>query len=915
MLRFFRWTSIAGFTAAAAYFWEKDKWEIALTSIIIPVLAGLIPLLFQKDTSEIKSKESWLKSFFKGRNLKKQYFTLLRYQNRDFDIKGLSTQTEHTLELDQVFVELKLQPQAAHKATADPLQNTPSKFRGDSYPIWRFFSMLSDNEGVQNPKLVIVGPPGSGKTTLLRHLTLILTSTSKNTDIKKLKLKKIPSLLFLRDHVNEIANNPSVLLPEIIEMDVKKWDVIIPLSWFSKKLKSGECLVLLDGLDEVADLVLRRKIVIWLEKQIHTYPKNAFIITSRPHGYKENPITGVSVLEVMPFNRSQIDHFVQKWYLANEVKSHDADDPGVRMSAKSGADDLLRRLEKTQNLMELAVNPLLLTMIATVHRYRSALPGRRVELYKEICEVFLGKRQESKGISLDMIPAQKQSVLQTLAYEMMCGNIREVRMPDAIEIIKSPLLMVAPNITPEIFLKSIEQKSGLLLERELGIYVFAHKTFQEYLASMYVLEKNMEGDLYSRLNNDWWHEVIKLYSAQTDATKIITTCLDQDPPSSVALSLAIQCLEEAHQVQPQLRDIAERILFENAEDADQDIRAIVGEALLSNRLKHLTALSPSTFIDTKLVTNAEYQIFIDEMRARGEDYYYPAHWMQRFFPQGEAHAPVIGLTPQDALTFCEWLTELHAGSGEWYFRLPVKDELVLKDYSELPGFWILQKIEHKNSEKLKPVEMWQNPKIPWPPIPEQFVQKTMQEDIKLVISHLRFGSNLPELNDDLYIQLSNILKRLMKSSQNSNQLLADTANDLYTMLTPPFIRPIDFAYDSTDLTTYDQSISDTIELFANPDFQDGMMSSIKCFSDLFYSNSKKIGRYKLIFTAFAFKLLIKWIEKNKSFFTRVNTIAPQNKIEYLIDQYMDNLIIYGRQLKVTQPFEGLLIVKEVEKDI
>ena len=262
-----------------------------------------------------------------------------------------------------------------------------------------------------------------------------------------------------------------------------------------------------------------------------------------------------------------------------------------------------------------------------------------------------------------MVPAQKQSVLQSLAYEMMGGNIREIRKDDALQIIKSPLTMVAPTLNPEDFLKSIEQQTGLLLERELGVYSFAHKTFQEYLASMYVLEKNLEDQLYDRINDDWWHEVIKLYSAQTDATQIIITCLDQDPPNAIALSLAIQCLEEARQVKPELRDITERILFENAEDNDPEIRTIIAHALLSNRLKHLMAISPTIFIDTHLVTNAEYQVFVDDMLWKNKEDYSPIHWMQKSFPSGTAHSPVTGLIPDDALAFCEWLTELHAGSG------------------------------------------------------------------------------------------------------------------------------------------------------------------------------------------------------------------------------------------------------------
>src|SRR6266540_609308 len=168
------WSSLAGFTAVAGYFWQKGDLEIAVA--VVGIIVAIILFLLQKSGSEEKNRNSWLNSFLSGPDFKKQYFTLLKYQNRDFDIKGLSTQTKYTLELDQVFVELKFQPQAAHKATSDPLQNVPLKFRKDSYPIWRFFTLLSD-ERAQNPKIVIVGPPGSGKTTLLRHMTLLLATT------------------------------------------------------------------------------------------------------------------------------------------------------------------------------------------------------------------------------------------------------------------------------------------------------------------------------------------------------------------------------------------------------------------------------------------------------------------------------------------------------------------------------------------------------------------------------------------------------------------------------------------------------------------------------------------------------------------------------------------------------------------
>jgi hypothetical protein len=916
-LRTILWIVVAILLILCGYYYIQGDVEKAISTFIIPLALAVFGGIFQvvlQSNQDVDANGAPISSRgFKNKDFQKQYFTLLGYQNRDFDIKGLSTQTVHTLELEQVFVELKLQPQAPHKATADPLNNIPGEMRSDSYPIWQFFTMLSENEKSQNAKIVLVGPPGSGKTTLLRHITLLLATPLKNEANKKLKLKKIPILLFLRDHVSDVVNRPDILLPEIIESTITKWDVAVPSEWFNKKMKSGECLIMLDGLDEVAEPLARRQMVAWLEKQIRAYPNNTFIVTSRPHGYRENPITGVSVLEVLPFNRSQIDHFVQSWYLANEIKSHIADDLGVRMAAKSGADDLLNRLEKAPTLMELAVNPLLLTMIATVHRYRSALPGRRVELYKEICEVFLGKRQESKGLTIDLIPVQKQTVLQSLAYEMMCKNVREIRSGDAVEIIRAPLSLVKSGLNPVDFLKNVEQQSGLLLERENGVYGFAHKTFQEYLASMFILEQKKETELYLRINDDWWHEVIKLYSAQTDATEVITACLDQDPPSALALSLAIQCLEEARQVQPEIRAITQKILQENAEDADPEIRKIVAQALLANRLKHLFALSPSVAIDTKPISNAEYQLFVDEMLGQGFDYSLP-HWVENQFPAGSAHAFATGLTPTQALGFCSWLTEINAGSGQWYFRLPVASEIHEHNYSDAPGFWLLKDIAKTKSGSFIPVDLWQNPKLARQAVPGEFLRKNAEQDIRNVISLVQVdGRNIAGLAN-VYANINSVLKSMYQNLiPKNNSIHADVANELYKLITStPLSRAVDFGYAEGDIDAFDQSISDSIDLIKDKDFGNVVMEALGHFSNLATKRSaNKIDtRYHFLYLAFTFEFLVKWIERNNTFLMRVKTEGFKRKTDYLVDQYLDHLLVYARQNGVVSAFEGLIIVKE-----
>ena len=139
-------------------------------------------------------------------------------------------------------------------------------------------------------------------------------------------------------------------------------------------------------------------------------------------------------------------------------------------------------------------------------------------------------------MSFDLTPAQKQRVLQTLAFYMMQKNEREVSFEEAVKVIERPLKRVqGPQHGDDLssgaaFLKMIENSSGLLIEREVGVYSFAHLTFQEYLAAAHVLDQKLENELIKWVDNSWWHETIRLYAAQSDATNVIKACLARKRP-------------------------------------------------------------------------------------------------------------------------------------------------------------------------------------------------------------------------------------------------------------------------------------------------------------------------------------------------------------------------------------------------
>lgn len=518
-----------------------------------------------------------LQTIFSG--YKNKYLEYMGYQHRVFDVKGLSTQGPYNLELERVYVELSVDPASPHEVNATLVNKLPAPLRSGSHNIWEYIT----DKKTQSNHYAILGAPGSGKTTLLKHMALTL-AVPRNRKKKLGAPNLLPILLFLRDHQNSIRDDPKILLSQLIrDQFADRQAPLPPAGWLEKYIEDGKCLIMLDGLDEVADVATRKLVVTWVDQCIASYGKNRFVLSSRPFGYKANPLSDVTVLQVRPFSSKQQEQFVHNWYLANEVMSSQRDDPGVREDAREGAVDLLERIRSSSTISELAVNPLLLTMIATVHRYRSSLPGRRVELYAEICEVFLGKRQQARGIQIDMTPKQIITVLSHLACYMMFREIRELDHAEALSVISKPLASVNPGITGDQFLKNVENASGLLIELESGRYSFSHLTFQEYLASVLVIDGGIEKKMIEKIDNQWWRETIRLYCAQTNATNVINACLNSLDIN--ALSLAIECMDEARIVSPATRDHYQDVMEKGVEDPNPERRKLIASAWLKRRTR------------------------------------------------------------------------------------------------------------------------------------------------------------------------------------------------------------------------------------------------------------------------------------------------------------------------------------------
>src|SRR5689334_611761 len=96
--------------------------------------------------------------------------------------------------------------------------------------------------------------------------------------------------------------------------------------------------------------------------------------------------------------------------------------------------------------------------------------------------------------------------------------------------------------------------------------------------------------------------------------------------------------------------------MQDVEAPDPTRRQLIAETLLTRRLQQTVHLHDHVYVDRSLITCAEYQLFLDEQRARGQ-FHQPDHWETISFPPGWGSTPILGVRFADATTFCTWLTE------------------------------------------------------------------------------------------------------------------------------------------------------------------------------------------------------------------------------------------------------------------
>jgi hypothetical protein len=598
----------------------------------------------------LKWLDSWLDLHTTrfGRTYKSYLLTSLRF----IDQKGVPTVGFYTPELDEVFIDVSLARRSPHELSGDPLADSPADMV-ERRSIGEFLDQL------QPVVLVITGSPGSGKTTLLRYTAREICRSGQA------RRRTVPMLISLRDHIETMVSSPEAGLPVVLQ-DVLGRYVAEPAGWFEQRLRDGDCVVMLDGLDEVARDEDRKSVAGWVESQIRKYPKNDYVITSRPSRYLKAPIEGAQILQTRGFTDEQVIRFIRGWYLAVEHRSTGVEGEAVHLLAESGAEDLVERLRAAPALYELTINPLLLTMIANVHRFRGALPGSRADLYREICEVMLWRRREAKKLTAELRGEQAEKLLMLLAFQMMKRKVRDLSRSEAISVIRPGLSRASQTLTADDFLEDLKS-NGLLIERENRFHSFTHHTFQEYLAATHVREKGVALLLAENVDDTWWRETTLLYVARSEADPIVQACIESG--SATALALAFDCIEQGCELAPDLRKRLDKLL-ESAFDSSTNLqrRRLMAGVMATRHLRPAVRVGDG-LLCSQPISVGLYRLFLQDMAARDESRLPDGRVPINEYSDEDA---VIGIRSGDAIAFTNWLNDL---TGETVYRLPTRQEM------------------------------------------------------------------------------------------------------------------------------------------------------------------------------------------------------------------------------------------------
>lgn len=216
----------------------------------------------------VENSKSWKKveygieKAFEEDKVFRNYLQAALNEHRHLQTQGFETALRVPIELEKVYINMKAQIHTHEvEFTLKGRKKLEEKNREENLTSLDIKAAFEASDRHKVKDLIILGDPGSGKTTLLKYI-LVLLIEGKGSERLGIKNRLIPFFAPLRE-----LNDPDK--KRFTDFILKTCDLneySISDDSLNNLLNSGRGIILLDGLDEVANDDMRIKTCKWIDK-------------------------------------------------------------------------------------------------------------------------------------------------------------------------------------------------------------------------------------------------------------------------------------------------------------------------------------------------------------------------------------------------------------------------------------------------------------------------------------------------------------------------------------------------------------------------------------------------------------------------------------------------------------------------